>query len=219
MNRVPEPELMDGEEQADAYAHADFDEPNSRFVALFQEAFPKGVDGCVLDLGCGPGDISLRFALVYPACTVHGVDGAENMLKYARAAALRLDLAGRVSFVHGRLPEARLPRKCYDAVISNSLLHHLEDPQVLWESIKRFAAPGAPVFAMDLVRPESRAQARLLVETHAANEPERLKEDFYRSLLAAYRRDEIAAQLEKAGLPHFSTRVVSDRHMIVTGRL
>ena len=39
MERIPEPELMDGAEQALAYAQADFEEPNSRFVATFVERF------------------------------------------------------------------------------------------------------------------------------------------------------------------------------------
>ena len=34
MDRTPEPELMDDEEQAKAYAEADFSEANSLFVAL-----------------------------------------------------------------------------------------------------------------------------------------------------------------------------------------
>jgi hypothetical protein len=63
MERIVEPELMDDEAQARAYAEADFEEPNARFVALYREfvgALPAGA--AVLDLGCGPGDITLRLA-------------------------------------------------------------------------------------------------------------------------------------------------------------
>src|SRR5687767_12934588 len=82
MKRIPEPELMDDEVQARAYAEADFEEAHSQFTAVFQERFPEiEVTGCVLDMGCGPGDIARRFARAYPRCTVHGVDGSEAMLR------------------------------------------------------------------------------------------------------------------------------------------
>ncbi|HQR49986.1 MAG TPA: hypothetical protein PL152_11655, partial [Steroidobacteraceae bacterium] len=62
MQRIPEPELMDEFEQARAYAEADFSEPNQRFVQLFEAEFPALTSGCVVDLGCGPGDIAVRLA-------------------------------------------------------------------------------------------------------------------------------------------------------------
>jgi ubiquinone/menaquinone biosynthesis C-methylase UbiE len=218
MERVPEPELMNEEEQARAYACADFEEPHSRFIQLFIEEFPGPFAGCALDLGCGPGDITLRFAKAFPQCTVHGVDGAEAMLAHGRQACAHRGLDGRVRFIHGYLPGASLPRERYDAIISNSLLHHLAEPQVLWDSIKRYAAPGAPVLVMDLMRPSTRAEAESLVETYAAGEPEVLRRDFLHSLLAAYLLNEVRAQLEQADLSHWPVRTVSDRHLLVTGR-
>ena len=154
MDRIHEPELMDGVAQALAYANADFEEAHSRFVAVFDETFPtREARGYVFDLGCDPGDITFRFARAHPECVVHGVDGSESMLSCGRPI-LEDDeaLAERVELILGRSPDARLPRSQYDAVISNSLLHHLHDPSVLWETVNRCAAPGAPVFIMDLKR-------------------------------------------------------------------
>ena len=65
MDRTPEPELMDDAEQARAYAEADFEEPNSHFLALYAEKF-SDAQGNVIDLGCGPGEITIRFAMRYP---------------------------------------------------------------------------------------------------------------------------------------------------------
>ncbi len=67
---------MESPAQAEAYARADFSAPHQRFVELFNEKFPNlDPRGTVLDLGCGPGDIALRFAQAHPHCTVHGLDG------------------------------------------------------------------------------------------------------------------------------------------------
>ena len=220
MRRTPEPELMLGQEQARAYAQADFEEPHSHFMELFARRFPQEqAAGYVLDLGCGPADISLRFARAYPQARIHGVDGSEAMLKFGKEAVCREGFEERVQLIHCTLPTMELPQKSYDGVISNSLLHHLQDPQVLWQAIKQFALPAAPVFVMDLMRPANQAQAQEWVATHAATAAEVVKHDFYHSLLAAYREDEIQSQLQEAGLKRFSVEVVSDRHIIVWGRL
>ena len=66
MERIPEPELMDEAEQARAYAEADFSGPHDMFVQLFREAFPDTAPaGAVLDLGCGPADVTRRFASAF----------------------------------------------------------------------------------------------------------------------------------------------------------
>jgi SAM-dependent methyltransferase len=143
------------------------------------------------------------------------------MLALARAAAAGAGLAARVRFHAGRLPEApaALDGRRFELVFSNSLLHHLPDPAVLWESVHRFAAPGAAVFVMDLLRPPSIEAARALVERHAAGEAELLRRDFFHSLCAAYRPEEIEGQLARAGLGALCCAVVSDRHWIGWGWL
>ncbi|MGA7802643.1 MAG: class I SAM-dependent methyltransferase [Gammaproteobacteria bacterium] len=220
MERVPEPELMNDPAQALAYARADFEEPHARFVALYREHFAdQPADGWVLDLGCGPADITRRFALAYPRCRLHGLDGAPEMLQLGRQDLAQAGLHGRVELLHGYLPDARLPRPRYQAVISNSLLHHLAAPMDLWRTIRQVAAPGAPVFVMDLMRPDSRPQAEEMVETYAAGEPNILRHDFFHSLLAAYTLAEVQAQLRGAALEGFTAEAVSDRHLVVHGRI
>jgi SAM-dependent methyltransferase len=220
MQRIPEPELMDEFEQARAYAEADFSEPNQRFVELFAAEFPGLHAGTVLDLGCGPGDIALRLARRGPGLRVDALDGSRPMLDFGEAR-LRGEpaLAPRVRFVEGILPAAKLPRSRYDAIVSNSLLHHLHDPLVLWRAVLAHAVPGAAILVMDLYRPASTGAAQEIVEAYAGEEPEVLKRDFYNSLCAAFDPQEVREQLAACGLGALQVRTVSDRHMIVTGRL
>ena len=221
MERVTEPELMDDEAQALAYAEADFEEPNSRFAAMFSErvgALPAGA--AVLDLGCGPGDITLRIARAHPGVHVHGLDGSAAMLVFGnRALASEPGLAERVRFVEGLVPGAALPLARYQAVVSNSLLHHLHDPSGLWRTVRERAVPGAPVLVMDLMRPASPAAAEALVDEYAGGEPEVLKRDFYNSLLAAFELGEVRSQLAEAGLAGLEVEEASDRHLVVWGRV
>lgn len=217
MERRPEPELMDDAAQAIAYAQADFSEPHEAFVRHFGGRFPAHAPARVLDLGCGPADVTCRFARAYPESAVLGVDGAPAMIELGREAVARAGFAGRVRLVTARLPDANLPAREFDTVISNSLLHHLHDPAVLWGAIKAHAAPRAAVFVMDLVRPASCAQAQALVDQYASGEPEILRRDFHNSLLAAFTVEEIRGQLAHADLP-FAIETVSDRHVAIHGR-
>jgi hypothetical protein len=106
----------------------------------------------------------------------------------------------------------------YDAGISNSLLHHLAEPMVLWDTLKTALKPGAPVWVMDLLRPASEARARALVRQYADGEPRILQEDFFHSLCAAYRVEEVQAQLARAGLGQLAVEVIGERHLLVSGR-
>jgi len=220
MERVPEPELMEDPGQAAAYAAADFRESNGLFVRLFGELAGPDFAGCVLDLGCGPGDIPLRLARAHPRATVDGLDGSAAMLELAEAALdAAPDCAGRVAFARGRLPGARPPRARYDAVVSNSLLHHLARPAVLWDAVARHGSPGAVVLAMDLFRPADTAAADAVVARYAEGAPAILRRDFLASLRAAFTPDEVRAQLAAAGLGGLAVRLPSDRHLAVVGRL
>jgi cyclopropane fatty-acyl-phospholipid synthase-like methyltransferase len=219
MKRIPEPELMEDPIQAEAYARADFEEPHSRFVELFKETFSGPFEGTVLDLGCGPGDVVIRFARAFPSAQIDAVDASRPMLEWARKAITAAELDCRIRLIHGYLPNAGLPRPSYDAIISNSLLHHLQSPNALWSTIGQSAVAGTKIFVMDLMRPDTRELAEQFVETYSGNEPPILKRDFFNSLLAAYRPEEIQAQLTAAGLNQLDIRTVSDRHLVVCGRI
>ena len=219
MKRRPEPELMDSEAQTRAYAEADFDESNSLFTEKFREYFDHPLQtGAMADLGCGPGDISIRMAIQYPGWTVIGLDAGSNMLKLARQRLASEQLDGRVRFQQSYLPDPSLPAASFDALISNSLLHHLPQPRVLWQSIVHLARPGAVIQVMDLLRPDTESEAQRLVDTYSADAPDVLREDFYNSLVAAYTPFEVSEQLLAAGLDRLKIEIPSHRHWIVHGR-
>ena len=221
MQRIIEPELMNGEEQSHAYALADFEEPNVHFMNLFQETFSQKFKGHILDIGCGNADITIRFANAYPDCLIDGIDGSVSMLNYGRKALNEksLDIQKRVRLIEGIVPNIKLPQLHYDAIISNSVLHHLHNPSVLWQFIKSYGVDGTKVFVGDLLRPSSPEKAMEIVELYAKNEPDILKRDFYNSLLAAFEISEIKEQLKLANIDNLSVKQISDRHVLISGFL
>lgn len=216
MDRILEPELMDDPRQAEAYARADFEKENQGFVERFNEYFSEFAQGTVLDLGCGPGDIPIRFAKLHPACQVIGIDASAPMIQLGAQAVRDAGLAGRITLRCERYEEVAGARIA-DAVISNSLLHHLPNPLQFWQKIRQLVKPGAPVLVMDLLRPESPEAAQAIVDQYAANEPDILRRDFYNSLLAAFTEDEIGSQLARMNLTRLLIDVPDDRHWVVGG--
>jgi len=140
MERTPEPDLMNGKAQAKAYAEADFSEPHENFVDLFKEYFSRENGSSpeevltenVLDLGCGPADVIVRFANRFTKCNIVAVDGADLMLEHAREAINKAGLVDRITLQKVYLPDEPIKHMDYQAIISNSLLHHLKDPQSLF---------------------------------------------------------------------------------------
>ena len=219
MQRIVEPEIMGDLEQAKAYDAADFSESHNRLVNEFLElAPPKALNGLVLDLGCGSGDLDFRLLHVLPECSITGIDGSSAMIELAREAAARhASCNGRVSFVEAFIPSDEIPHAPYSTLMSNGFLHHLHNPQVLWELIKQRATPDTFIFVSDLRRPASMDDARRIVEELASNEAEILKRDFFNSLCAAFRVDEIEEQLAHAKIAGLSVRPFHNNHLVVHG--
>jgi 2-polyprenyl-3-methyl-5-hydroxy-6-metoxy-1,4-benzoquinol methylase len=217
MERVLDPEIMDDPEQALVYSRADFEEENQAFVDRFLEYYPDLTRGHIVDLGCGPGDIAIRLARALPDIHITGIDASAPMLDIAERAVSSHGLSERIRFRRERFQTSAV--EAADAVISNSLLHHVPNPLQFWYAVKTIGKPGAPVLVTDLLRPTSPAEAQTIVDRYAADEPMILRRDFLNSLLAAFTEDEVASQLAELNLSRVLIDVPDDRHWIVGGRL
>jgi len=231
---------MDGAAQAAAYAAADFAAGDQAFVDRFAAHYGAIAGPLLLDLGCGPGNITMRLAERFPSARVLGVDGAAAMLQIARD---RLEAQPQrwpgVTLVHALLtPQGLCPAPPplngaatgpaaevaipggFTAVVSNSLLHHLHDPQALWHTLRALAAPGAAVYVKDLRRPPSAAAALALRDRYLAGAPAVLQHDYVASLHAAFTAEEVQQQLAQAGLAdQLQLAELEDRYLEVWGRL
>jgi len=163
MQRCPEPELMNAPDQVIAYSDADFSSGDhsviERLSQLMEQALPVLPEAAlILDLGCGPGNISERLAVRWPLSNVIGLDGASSMIEMANQrlsdvcpaiknlSYLLVDLSqcclGDIPQINGA-----------SVIVSNSLLHHLHNPQMLWTSVKQLAEPNALICIVIFVVP------------------------------------------------------------------
>ena len=209
---------MTDQEQAAAYAAADFAEVNEPIAGWFQARFPPLAPGArLLDIGCGTADMTIRLVHAYPGITALGIDGSEAMLLSGRDLVNKAGLASRIVLEHRYFPDAALETAGFDAVTANSLLHHLSDTNLFWSATRRCAKPGAPILVADLRRPPDADAAARLVEQYAWRAMAPLRRDFFNSLHAAYTAEEVRRQLLDAGVPGFTVEETGPLHLVVWG--
>jgi SAM-dependent methyltransferase len=110
------------------------------------DAFAPGAR--VLDVGCGPGTITVDIAQRVAPGRVLGVDRADEVLGAARAAA---DAAGvhNAEFAMGDVYALDVPDASFDVVHAHQVLQHLTDPVAALREMRRVCAPGGVVAARD----------------------------------------------------------------------
>jgi SAM-dependent methyltransferase len=216
---------MEDPAHARAYSDADFAAPHQAMVddLLARRPGLPATAGRVVDLGCGPADVTARVATALPGAAVVGVDAGPVMLGLGRERIARLGLEERVELAELRLPasgDALARLGAFDVVVSNSLLHHLDDPAALWATVRALGTVGAVVHVFDLRRPADDDTVDALVARYASDEPAVLRDDFRASLRAAYRPGEVERQLTTAGLAEaLAVEAAGDRHLLVSGVL
>ena len=85
MERIPEPELMVEKEQVISYDEADFSDGEVNLINqinyyLLRKNISLGEKDLIVDLGCGPGNISEKLAIKWPNTKVVGIDGSKEMI-------------------------------------------------------------------------------------------------------------------------------------------
>jgi ubiquinone/menaquinone biosynthesis C-methylase UbiE len=213
LSRVLEPEVMDSAEDADEYAAFDNTAVNEEFVARVLELAPRR--GAVLDVGTGPADIAILLAQRAPGVRVLAIDLGEHMLKMARANVARAGLSDRIEVACVDAKASGLPTASFDVVLSNSLAHHIPDPETFFAELRRVARPEAAIFVKDLHRPSSEAELRALVDTYAVGCSAYQRRIFADSLHAALTVEEVKTLCSRVGLLDVEVRRCSDRHWCV----
>ncbi|KFY27332.1 hypothetical protein V493_03559 [Pseudogymnoascus sp. VKM F-4281 (FW-2241)] len=101
----------------------------------------------ILDVGCGPGSISIDLARLVPDSHVTGIDVADP-LEEARASASALSITN-VEFKVGDIHALDFPDASFDVVHSHQVLQHIADPVQALREMRRVAKPGGIVAARE----------------------------------------------------------------------
>lgn len=208
--RVLEPESMDSDEEAREYDRMDHQVVNAQFV---QDLIAAGLEtGDVLDVGTGTALIPIELCRQHPSCRVVAADSSPAMLACARQRIADADLAARIELAQVDGKSMPFDDQQFDAVISNSIVHHIPEPLDVLQEMVRVARPGAVLFVRDLLRPASEETLQELVQRHAGQESEQAQKLFADSLRAALTVEEMRGLVAELGYDPEQVQVTSDRH-------
>lgn len=221
LNRVLEPEVMSDLQEAIEYNDMDFTQVNRSFVSDFlafatQDAHPLGQD--ILDLGTGTARIPVELCLQAPAVRVMASDASTEMLELARYNIELHHMLDRIQLHRGDAKKLVFGREFFDAVISNSLVHHLPESQSFFAEVLRVLRPSGVLFVRDLFRPDTAEEVERLVALHAGQENERSQQLFRQSLEAALTVEEVVRIVSPLGVDQSCIRMTSDRHWTLAYR-
>lgn len=216
--RVLEPEVMDDADEAAEYDAMDHAAVNARFAADALAAAGPARAGRWLDVGTGTALIPIELARRDPALRILAVDLAESMLALARRRVAAAGLADRIEL--DRVDAKGLPYAdgSFEAVVSNSIVHHIADPGPALLEMARLVGPGGTLFVRDLARPADRGELDRLVQLHAGGESDRARGLFRASLQAALTVAEVRDLIAPLGLPAEAVAPTSDRHWTLAWR-
>jgi ubiquinone/menaquinone biosynthesis C-methylase UbiE len=203
--RVPEPEVMDDAGAVEAYssaaAQSHLEQIDDTFVEHALRLLTGRERGRGLDIGTGPGQITIKLAGRLTLWKFIGIDRSPNMIAKAQEnfTAAEDHLAGRVEFRvadGNRLP---FPDETFDFVMCNSVLHHLAEPMRLLDEIARLVAPGGAILLRDLRRPR-RLTSPLHIRWHGRHYKGAMRELFDASVRSAYTEDELQEMVRSSRL-------------------
>ncbi len=218
LSRVLEPEVMDTPEEAVDYDAMDHRDVNRVFVDDFLHTLNTetklGGRLRVLDAGTGTARIPIELVSRYKTCpfSIVAVDFADAMLKVAERNVSKACFSQSIELAREDCKALSFAEGSFDAVMSNSIVHHIPEPAAVFAEMWRVLKPGGFLFVRDLLRPPEIATLDSLVEQYAGEEAEHARQMFRDSLHAALTIEELQATLSALDIPAESVRQTTDRH-------
>ncbi|EEB08661.1 UbiE family methyltransferase [Schizosaccharomyces japonicus yFS275] len=92
----------------------------------------------ILDIGCGPGTITIDFARMLPQAQVIGIDMSKDVINIAEENARRAKIKN-VQFEVGDIHTLQQPKNNFDMVFAHQVLQYVKDPVECLTLMKSFA--------------------------------------------------------------------------------
>tara|TARA_Y100001978_G_scaffold113133_1_gene100916 strand:+ start:31 stop:720 length:690 start_codon:yes stop_codon:yes gene_type:complete len=227
MDRKAEPELMNTKDQVDSYSEADFSYEENKFIRFIRNTLKKNKinlnrSDLIVDLGCGPGNMSEKLSLEWPNVPVIGIDGSKEMILKAESRKnLHPKKLNNLIYLYKDIKDIKLTdisnKKKITLLISNSLIHHLTHIDEFFECIISLSSKETLNFHKDLVRPLNEKSALKLKAECSLQYNEILTNDYYASLQASYRANELKDFILKKNLNQFEVLEEGKKYLILCG--
>jgi len=163
----------------------------SGFARAISKGLPSGGQGAIMvDLGCGPGLLSIELCKLLPNARIIGVDPSAQMLEVARRNA---DEAGAANYDTrlGAAEHMPLEPNSVSLVVTQGSLHEWDSVEQGLSEILRVLRPGGRLIVKDFNRNWLARWKRALVEP------------FHHLRMFRYSFDDVVAYLDSAGFRGF----------------
>lgn len=177
---------------------------------IVQRALQGQLSARVLDIGCGPGRLTMLMAQQPQVKEAIGIDLSDAQVRQARRTAEE----GNIDVHFMQVDGAEMPfaDASFDVVVSAISLHRWRNPRQVLSEIQRVLTPGGQAFIFDLRRdaPPIPYGMATLVAHFIVPRPLRAKCEPLSSLQASYTPAEAALLAYKAGWanPHVTNGLV-----------
>ena len=231
MDREPEPELMNKKSQVKAYCAADFSLGENNLIKFISNYLKinniyLSKNDLIVDLGCGPGNISEKLSERWPDVNVLGVDGSQEMIREAESRLFKNKIVNKYRNLNYLCSDIRkissheiFSRKEITLLVSNSFIHHIIDIDNFFEFIINLSNKQTINFHKDLIRPKDEKTALKLKDKCSQKYSAILTNDYYASLKASYRRNEIQKKILELDLESMNVIEESAEYLIVYGKV
>ncbi len=105
--------------------------------------------GSILDVGAGPGYLSIEIVKRAPGIRLVGIDSSKAMARIAQTNAEREGLSDRIRLVKCDGARLRFEDDSYDLVISTGSLHAWKNPELVINECFRVLKPGCEAWLLD----------------------------------------------------------------------
>ena len=231
MERIPEPELMEEKEQVISYDEADFSEGEVNLINqinhyLLKKNISLGEKDLIVDLGCGPGNISEKLAIKWPNTEVVGIDGSKEMIlraEYNKSISTNQKKLKNLRYICSDIKDIKsnnfLLKKRISLLVSNSLIHHITHLEDFFDTIRSLSSNATVNFHKDLKRPLDENSALELKAECSNKYNEILTNDYYASLRASYTLKELKNFTLENDLSSLDVFEEGDNYLIVYGNV
>jgi len=231
MERIAEPELMNKKEQVISYDEADFSKGedeliNQIYYYLIKNNISLSDKDLIVDLGCGPGNISEKLSIKWPYTEVVGVDGSVEMIQKAESNKINFKNQKKLHNLHYICSDIKYielgrisPSKEISLLVSNSLIHHITYLDDFFKNIIRLSSNKTVNFHKDLKRPMDKKSALTLKAKCSSKYNNILTKDYYASLRASYTYKELKDFTLEKNLSSLDVFEDGEEYLIVYGKV
>jgi ubiquinone/menaquinone biosynthesis C-methylase UbiE len=148
---------------------------------------------------------------------VTAVDLSAEMLVVAKQNVAAAGMAGVVRLERLDAKTLPYPDDRFQAVLSNSIVHHIPAPEEALGEAVRVTAPGGLLFFRDLFRPRDGEELERLVALYTVGSSNTQRQLFRQSLHAALTVAEMRSIVAGLGFDPEQVQATSDRHWTWSG--